>query len=144
MKNQLLSCLTIAALSVLAVSCGKSKSSSKSTNNGQLVGAAYGAKQNNNTHLGMVMIPQGTFHMGPSDEDINYAYTARNRQVSISGFWMDATEVTNSEYKQFVFYVRDSIAATVLNYIDPKPMLLTGKKPVVSGKRRMYMRNSAR
>ena len=75
MKNQLLSCLTIAALSVLAVSCGKSKSSSKSgASNGQLVGAAYGAKQNNNTHLGMVMIPQGTFHMGPSDEDINYAY----------------------------------------------------------------------
>jgi len=89
MKNQLLSCLAIAALSVLASSCGKSKSSTKTANNGQLVGATYGAKTNNNTHLGMVHIPQGTFHMGPSDEDINYAYTARNRQVSISAFgWM--------------------------------------------------------
>ena len=128
MKNQLLSCLAIAALSVLASSCGKSKSSTKTANNGQLVGANYGAKTNNNTHLGMVHIPQGTFHMGPSDEDINYAYTARNRQVSISGFWMDATEITNSEYKQFVFYVRDSIAATVLGYIDPKTNAIDWKK----------------
>lgn len=76
----------------------------------------------------MVHVPQGTFHMGPSDEDINYAYTARNRQVSISGFWMDATEITNSEYKQFVFYVRDSLAATALNYIDPKTNNIDWKK----------------
>ena len=36
--------------------------------------------------------------MGPSDEDVNYAYTARNKQVSIAGYWMDATEITNNEY----------------------------------------------
>ena len=28
---------------------------------------------------GMVYIPQGTFHMGPSDEDPAYAFSARNR-----------------------------------------------------------------
>jgi len=54
--------------------------------------------------------------MGPSDEDINYAYTARNKQVSINGFWMDATEITNNEYRQFVNWVRDSTAATMLQY----------------------------
>jgi gliding motility-associated lipoprotein GldK len=64
----------------------------------------------------MVYIPPGTFHMGPSDEDINYAYTARNKQVSINGFWMDATEITNNEYRQFVNWVRDSTAATLMQY----------------------------
>ncbi len=64
----------------------------------------------------MVYIPPGTFHMGPSDEDMNYAYTARNKQVSINGFWMDATEITNNEYRQFVNWVRDSIAATLMQY----------------------------
>ena len=28
---------------------------------------------------------------------------------SVDAFWMDETEVTNSKYKQFVFWVRDSI-----------------------------------
>ncbi len=64
----------------------------------------------------MIYIPQGTFHMGPSDEDISYAFTARNKQISINGFWMDATEITNNEYRQFTNWVRDSIAASILNY----------------------------
>lgn len=103
MKNQLLSCFAFAALSVLVVSCGKSKSAGKTTaSNGQLVGATYSAKINNNTRTGMVHIPQGTFHMGPSDEDMNYSYTARNRQMSISGFWMDVTEITNREYNSCI------------------------------------------
>ena len=62
----------------------------------------------------MVYVPSGTFHMGPSDEDVNYAYSARNRQISINGFWMDATEITNSEYRQFVNWVKDSVAAVKL------------------------------
>jgi len=128
MKNQLLSCLAIATLSVLVISCGKSKSSQKSASNGQLMGVAYSAKQSPNKPYGMVHVPQGTFHMGPSDEDVNYAFTARNRQVSISGFWMDVTEITNSEYKQFVFWVRDSIAATILAYKDAKTGNLDQKK----------------
>ena len=64
----------------------------------------------------MVYIPPGTFHMGPSDEDVNYSFTSRNQQISISGFWMDATEITNNEYRQFTNWVRDSIAATQLQY----------------------------
>jgi gliding motility-associated lipoprotein GldK len=55
--------------------------------------------------------------MGPSDEDINYAFTARNKQVSINGFWMDATEITNAEYRQFVYWVRDSIAAKLMGFV---------------------------
>ena len=55
--------------------------------------------------------------MGPSDEDPAYAFSARNRSVSISGFWMDATEITNNEYRQFVYWVRDSVAARKLGYV---------------------------
>ncbi len=64
----------------------------------------------------MVYIPPGTFHMGPSDEDMNYAFTSRNQQTSISGFWMDATEITNNEYRQFTNWVRDSTAAILMQY----------------------------
>jgi sulfatase modifying factor 1 len=84
-------------------------------------GQVHGISLSNNYTLpkppGMVYIPQGTFHMGPSDEDPAYAFSARNRSVSISGFWMDATEITNNEYRQFVAWVRDSVTARALGYI---------------------------
>jgi formylglycine-generating enzyme required for sulfatase activity len=31
------------------------------------------------------------------------------REISVDAFWMDETEVTNSKYRQFVLWVRDSI-----------------------------------
>lgn len=121
MRNLLLNLGMLTAISVLAVSCGKlGKSKSKGLpNDGQLHGVSLGNAYSMPKPPGMVYVPQGTFHMGPSDEDISYSFTARNRQISINGFWMDATEITNNEYRQFVWSVRDSIAATILNYKKP-------------------------
>ena len=96
---------------------GKGKKGKDLPADGQL----YGVEPSRNWKLpkppGMVYIPPGTFHMGPSDEDVNFAYTARNKQVSISSFWMDATEITNNEYRQFTNWVRDSIAAKQMGFI---------------------------
>ena len=92
----------------------KKNKSSVLPDDGQLYGVAPGAKGNLKMPVGMAYIPPGTFHMGPSDEDISYALTARNRQVTIPGFWMDKTEVTNNKYRQFVFWVRDSMTYKVL------------------------------
>ncbi|HEY4877325.1 MAG TPA: SUMF1/EgtB/PvdO family nonheme iron enzyme [Puia sp.] len=111
--------LLISPLFFLAIiSCNKSGSSVGKSfpEDGQLHGVAPSSRYNLTKPPGMVYVPSGTFHMGPSDEDINYAFTARNRQVSINGFWMDATEITNNEYRQFVNWVRDSTAATLMQY----------------------------
>ena len=118
MKSLLQNLVMLMLVAILAASCGKlGKSKSKGLPvDGQLHGVAPGSKYALPKPPGMVYVPQGTFHMGPSDEDISYAFTARNRQISINGFWMDATEITNNEYRQFVYWVRDSIAATILNY----------------------------
>ncbi len=112
MKMKNLSALLV-LFAVLISSCGKigKKASKGLPNDGQLHGVAPASKYVQTRPPGMVYIPPGTFHMGPSDEDVNYAYTARNKQISIQGFWMDATEITNNEYRQFVNWVRDSIAA---------------------------------
>ena len=110
---------TLAALSALMLmaACGKIGKSHKGLpDDGQLHGVSPAAGYNLQKPPGMVYIPPGTFHMGPSDEDVNFAYTARNRQTSINGFWMDATEITNNEYRQFTNWVRDSIAATLMQY----------------------------
>jgi len=55
------------------------------------------------------MFPQGTFHMGPSDEDPAYALVPVTVLYLLVAFWMDATEITNNEYRQFVIAVRDSV-----------------------------------
>jgi len=101
-----------------SIGCSKGGGTSSSmTADGQLHGVAPNARPSMRKPLGMVFIPPGTFHMGPSDEDINYNFTSRNRQVSIPGFWMDATEITNNEYRQFVNWVRDSLAAKELGFV---------------------------
>ena len=57
----------------------------------------------------MVQIPAGSFYMGPSDEQVDMSMVNRKKLVSISGFWMDRTEVTNQQYRKFVKYVSDSL-----------------------------------
>ncbi|WP_224016021.1 T9SS ring complex lipoprotein PorK/GldK [Ferruginibacter albus] len=116
MKNRLLIIVAVVATATSIQSCSK-KSGSTLPPDGQLHGVAPGARWMMTQPYGMVYVPPGTFHMGPSDEDINYNFTARNRQVSISGFWMDATEITNNQYRQFTNWVRDSIAAKLMGYV---------------------------
>ncbi|MEO7394665.1 MAG: gliding motility-associated lipoprotein, partial [Chitinophagaceae bacterium] len=89
MKN-LNSALYAVACMFLLASCGilggkKNKGGSTLPNDGQLHGIAPTGKYALPKPPGMVYVPQGTFHMGPSDEDPAYAFSARNRSVSISG-----------------------------------------------------------
>ena len=116
MKMKNLSLLMALAVTLILAGCKGGNSHKVLPDDGQLHGVAPASKYNLSKPPGMVYIPPGTFHMGPSDEDMNYAFTARNKQVSIEGFWMDATEITNNEYRQFVYWVRDSIAATMMQY----------------------------
>lgn len=50
---------------------------------------------------GMVWIPGGEFTMG-TDADLGWADEKPAHRVRVDGFWMDATEVTNAEFKKFV------------------------------------------
>ncbi len=59
---------------------------------------------------GMAYIPSGAFLLGQNDQDINSAMTAGNKVISLDAFWMDQTEITNYEYRQFINYVKDSAA----------------------------------
>ncbi|MEO5563813.1 MAG: SUMF1/EgtB/PvdO family nonheme iron enzyme, partial [Chitinophagaceae bacterium] len=116
MKNPNYAFLAAACILMLS-SCGilgKKNKGGSLPNDGQVHGISPGDRYSLPKPPGMVYIPQGTFHMGPSDEDPAYSFSSRNRSISISGFWMDATEITNNEYRQFVFWVRDSVAARKL------------------------------
>ncbi len=51
---------------------------------------------------GMVWIPSGTFWMGTDESPYDRRDQRPKHLVSISGFWMDETEVTNAEFAKFV------------------------------------------
>lgn len=89
---------------ILLVSMGCSKGGSQK----ELVGV-YSKAWVEPTPYGMVFINRGSFTMGMNDQEANWAMNSQVKNVSVDAFWMDETEITNGEYRQFVTDVRDSI-----------------------------------
>ena len=67
---------------------------------------------------GMVLVKRGHLKMGIEQQDSLWGKKTPLRDISVEGFWMDETEVTNSKYRQFVNYVRDSILRERLSEFD--------------------------
>lgn len=67
---------------------------------------------------GMVYVKSGTFHTGQGTQDVFNSYLQPNKQMTITGFWMDESEITNNEYRQFVNYVVDSLQRELLKNWD--------------------------
>ncbi len=103
MKNLLIASFVV----LLLASCG-------SGNRGQLTGVPGREKWYQADPYGMVFIPQGSYNMGPNDQDVPYAQVSQARTVTVHAFYMDNTEITNNEYRQFTDWVRDSLAHRLL------------------------------
>ncbi|MBS9766904.1 MAG: gliding motility lipoprotein GldK [Flavobacteriaceae bacterium] len=113
------------AVAITFGSCSKFSNS-----NGELVGVKSSGKWYSKRPMGMVLIPSGSFSMGRQNEDMaGTSFNAPIRTVTVRNFYMDETEITNSEYKQFVHWTRDSIVRTQLAvYAD---LMSTGDKKVL-------------
>lgn len=104
-RNNILLSLLAAALSAAAVSCATGSASSAG---GEVTGIS-GSSWAEPTPYGMVLVDRGSMKVGPAEADSLWNLEASARGISVDGFWMDETEITNGKYKQFVFWVRDSI-----------------------------------
>jgi formylglycine-generating enzyme required for sulfatase activity len=63
------------------------------------------------TPFGMVLVPSGSYLMGQGDEDPSRSAINFPRRVTVSAFFMDDTEITNYEYRQFVTsLLKDSLS----------------------------------
>lgn len=108
--------LTIVTLS----SCNKS-------GNGELTGVSGRGKWYEPNTFGMNFVHRGSFNLGPNDQDVT-ATDMPAKTVSIDAFWIDDTEITNNEYRQFVEWVRDSLARTALGEQFPEFMISEDRK----------------
>jgi gliding motility-associated lipoprotein GldK len=63
------------------------------------------------TPYGMVLVPSGSYMMGQTDEELSRAGVNFNKRVTVSAFFMDDTEITNHEYRQFTnSLLKDSVS----------------------------------
>ena len=85
----------------VAGACGLLGLGKSGGDEGQVIGVAGREGWTMVIPLGMVPIPAGTFHMGQADEDPASTQINYNKQVTIGPFFMDDTEITNNEYRQF-------------------------------------------
>lgn len=113
---------------------------------GEVTGVGGGKGFTEPTPYGMTMVNRGSLKMGIDKKDSLWGNVAPVKDISVDGFWMDETEVTNSKYRQFVMWVRDSILRTRLadpayggdeSYLitedqnhDPIPPRINWKKPL--------------
>lgn len=95
------------ACAICLMGCMSSKSSF-SSNGGEVTGTG-GRAFTEPTPYGMTLVKRGHLKMGIENQDSLWGKETPVRDISVEGFWMDETEVTNSQYRQFVNYVRDSI-----------------------------------
>ena len=102
---------------------------SSSSDQGELVGVRKKSKPFYQPDpYGMVFVPMGSYTMGVGGQDIAGSFLSQPKTISVSAFFMDETEITNNEYREFVNYVRDSLARTYLGEVDPDKYLISQNK----------------
>lgn len=130
MKKYSLSAVGMVA-ALLLMACYGGASLSQSGRGGEVVGVGGGKAFTEPTPYGMVRVDRGYLHMGLDGKDSLWGIPSTVKDISVDGFWMDETEVTNSKYKQFVEWVKDSIIRTRLadpNYGGDETYLITEDK----------------
>ena len=93
--------ISFSVILAMLVGCGGS------SDKGELVGVK-GKKWHPEKPYGMTLVPGGSFIMGKSDDDLANVQDAPTKTVTVRSFYMDETEITNSEYREFVEWVKDS------------------------------------
>lgn len=105
MKNKLSNIITAIAGGAILWSCA---AGNRTSTGGELVGIGA-SSWSEPVPYGMVLVDRGSIKAGPAENDSIWGTRADAHGVSVDAFWMDETEVTNGEYKQFIYWVRDSI-----------------------------------
>ena len=98
--------IAVGIVAIMVVSCASGRGAM--ANGGEVTGQR-GQSIGEPAPYGMVEVKRGFLNVGLQQTDTLWGKNIPARAISVDGFWMDQTEVTNSMYREFVNYVRDSI-----------------------------------
>ena len=117
MKLNRLFMLLVLVATVAITSCKKDQGRSDAT------GWKYGDQewggfekadfQDQLTGPNLVIIPGGTFTMGQTGEDVTFEWDNVPRRVTVTSFYMDETEVSNINYREYLYDLSRYYGATV-------------------------------
>lgn len=109
MKN-LMKFGSLAFLAVLILSACGSKERSSTTgwqyNDQKWGGFEKVDYEGQATGPNLVLIEGGTFMMGVTEQDVMYDWHAIPRRVTVSSFYMDETEVSNIDYREYLYWLQ--------------------------------------
>jgi len=63
------------------------------------------AKYKQEAGPGLVFVQGGTFTMGRVEQDVMYRWDNTPRRVTVPSFYMDETEVSNQDYREFTYWL---------------------------------------
>ncbi len=70
------------------------------------LGYPIGESSEQITGPNLVLIEGGTFTMGRVDQDVMFDWNNQPRRVTVSSFYMDETEVTNLDYREYLYWLK--------------------------------------
>jgi len=98
--------MAVSAIALLS-SCGKEVSNTTGWNyndskNGGFEVQPYGEQE---TGPGLIFVEGGAFTMGQTEQDVMYEQDNMPRNVTVSSFYMDETEITNLDWREYVYWL---------------------------------------
>ncbi|GHT10886.1 gliding motility lipoprotein GldJ [Bacteroidia bacterium] len=111
-----------------SLSSGVSKTTGWKYNKAEYGGFEVKGGYEQPTPPGMVLIPGGTFTMGRLGQDVTFEWNNEPRRVSVDNFYMDATEVRNVDYREYINWLRLVYPSYPQVYIDALPDSLSWRK----------------
>ncbi|MFC2089928.1 SUMF1/EgtB/PvdO family nonheme iron enzyme [Bacteroidota bacterium] len=100
---------------VLVASCSNNSNLTRSGNSSSATGWDYNEPGNGGfevkttpeqeTGPGLAFVEGGTFTMGKFQDDVLYEWNNVPRRVTVSSFYMDETEVSNVNYREYIYWL---------------------------------------
>ena len=101
--------LFVICMSVLVTGCFGGKPKSDKTgwkyNDPKYGGVEYKKPKEQKTAPGLVFIPGGAFIMGQVGDDVGFEWNNAARRVTLDSYYIDETEVTNQQYRDYIFWM---------------------------------------
>ncbi len=108
MKTLLKLSFVLLLASIFFASCGRNEQSSTTGweyNSQKWGGFEKVDYEGQPTGPNLVLIEGGTFTMGLTEQDVTYDWNNVPRRVTVASFYMDETEVSNIDYREYLYWI---------------------------------------
>ncbi len=97
----------IAVMGLLVAGCQKDRSTTTGWNQNDPKNGGFQVDgwEGQETGPGLVFIEGGTFTMGRVEQDVRHDWDNIPRRATVSSFYMDETEVTNVDYREYLYWI---------------------------------------